>query len=101
MSFSILDKVYLPEYSNYSIPYLDVSTYIFEERVIKLISKELALDCCAIPLDLVGNILTVATAKPTIETINILEKATNKIVRIVIANEGQLLFNINQFYKRK
>ena len=91
-------KQYLNGYSNYQIPYLDISGYFFNKEILKIIKKQLAIKYCAIPLDIFENILTVTLGIPTLETVNILEKSTKKIVRIFKSDKEEIIKTINQLY---
>ena len=93
-----MNKTYILNYSNYSIPYLNIDDYEFDPNVIKLVSKKLVKDYSIIPVDNFNNILTVVMVNPIIETIHILEKATSKIVRVFRGNSNQIKNKINQLY---
>ncbi len=93
-----MNKTYIPSYSNYPIPYLNIDYYKFDPNVTKLVSKKLVKDYNIIPLDNFNNILTVVMLNPIIETIHILEKATRKTVRVFRGNSNQIKNKINQLY---
>ncbi len=95
-----MEKIYVKNYSNYPIPYLNVKNYNFDLNIIKIIKKQLALKYFSIPIDIIGNILTIAMGNPNFETINILEKITKKRIKIFKSDKQQILCKINQLYKR-
>ena len=88
-----MNKTYIPSYSNYPIPYLNILDYEFDPNIIKLVK-----DYSIIPLDNFNNILTIVMVNPIIETIHILEKATRKTVRVFRGNSNQIKNKINELY---
>ena len=96
-----MEKIYVKNYSNYPIPYLNIKNYNFNLNIIRIIKKQLALKYFSIPVDIMGNILTIAMGDPNFKTINILEKITNKKIQIFKSDKQQILFKINKLYKRR
>ncbi len=96
-----MEKIYIKNYSNYPIPYLNITNYQFNLNIIKIIKKQLALKYFSIPIDIIGNILTIAMGNPNFETINILENITKRKIKIFKSDKQQILFKINQLYKRR
>jgi len=50
--------------SQYGFPYLPLNDYSIDSKIIKLVPAELARQCDLIPIDKIGNILTVVMVEP-------------------------------------
>lgn len=83
-------------------PYIAVNKYNIDSKVLSLISEETAKKCHAIPLDKVGDVLSVVMANPLdISTIEEIEKITNCKVATFIATKTEIEEAISRCYSKK
>ena len=101
MPFSQSDKVYVRGYSDYAIPYLDITKYGFDEKLVGQFNKKQMLDLKFIPLDIYGNIMTVVVEKPSIELIIKLESITQKVIRVFYSTESKIDSKIQELKTEK
>jgi hypothetical protein len=80
----------IPEYSNYPIPYLDIKNYQLDRLLIVGFEGKFLQRHCCIPIDLQGNILTVAVAKPSLAIIEKLVEESDKVIRIFYSQEEDI-----------
>ncbi len=88
---------YLADYFN--LPYLDLDTYLIDEKVAKMIPEEMARRHTLIPIFKIGNTLTVAMTNPL--NILALDEVRNKVktdVEIAISTEKKIKTAIEQHY---
>jgi len=88
---------YLADYFN--LPYLDLDTYLIDEKVAKMIPEEMARRHTLIPIFKIGNTLTVAMTNPL--NILALDEVRNKAktdVEIAISTEKKIKKAIDQHY---
>ncbi len=83
----------------FNLPYVDLDTYLIDEKVVKIIPEEMARRHTLIPLFKIGSTLTVAMTNPL--NLLALDEVRNKIktdVEIVIGNEKKIKKAIEQHY---
>lgn len=83
----------------YSLPYVDLDTYLLDEEVVKLIPEEIARRYTLIPLFKIGNTLTIAMENPL--NIHALDEVRNKTkidVEIAVSTEKKIKRAIEQHY---
>jgi type IV pilus assembly protein PilB len=88
---------YLADYFN--LPYVDLDTYLIDEKVARIIPEELARRHTLIPIFKIGNTLTVAMTNPL--NILALDEVRNKVktdVEIAISTEKKVKKAIEQHY---
>lgn len=84
-----------------SLPYIAVNKYQIDPNVIKLIPEEMASSMHLIPLDRVGNVLSVVMASPLTPTVkDQLEKITNCRIATFIATKSEIDQAISRWYKK-
>ncbi len=84
-----------------SLPYIAVNKYQIDPNVIKLIPEEMARSLHLIPLDRVGNVLSVVMASPLTQTVkDQLEKITNCRIATFIATKSEIDQAISRWYKK-
>jgi type IV pilus assembly protein PilB len=88
---------YLADYFN--LPYVDLDTYLIDDKVVKMIPEEMARRHTLIPIFKIGNTLTVAMTN----SLNILalDEVRNKVkgdVEIAISTEKNIKKAIDQHY---
>jgi len=83
----------------FDLPFIDLDTYLIDEKVVKMIPEEMARRHTLIPLFKIGETLTVATANPL--NIHALDEVRNKVradVEIAISTEAKIKKAIDQHY---
>jgi len=83
-----------------NLPYIAVHNYTIDQRVIDLVPAEVAKRCHVMPLDRVGDILSVVMADPLNEDIKKeLIKETQCKIAPFIATKAEIEEAINRWYK--
>ena len=83
-------------------PYIAVNKYDIDTGVVELISEEIARKYHIIPLDRVGDVLSVVMENPlNTAMISEVEKLTNCRVATFIATRTEIDEAINKWYKKK
>lgn len=83
----------------FNLPYVDLDTYLIDEKVVKSISEEMARRHTLIPLFKIGSALTVAMTNPL--NLLALDELRNKVkidVEIAISTEKKIKKAIEQHY---
>jgi type IV pilus assembly protein PilB len=83
----------------FNLPYIDLDTYLIDEKVVKMIPEEMAQRHTFIPLFKIGNALTVAMTNPL--NLLALDELRNKVktdVEIAISTEKKIKKAIEQHY---
>ena len=87
----------LAEYSD--LPFVDLDTYMIDEKVVNLIPEELARRHRLIPLFKIGSTLTVAMANPlNIHALDEIKSKTKTDVEIAISTEEKITRALDQHY---
>jgi type IV pilus assembly protein PilB len=83
----------------FDLPFVDLDTYLIDEKVVKIIPEEMARRHTLIPLFKIGETLTVATANPL--NIHALDEVRTKVktdLEIAISTEAKIKKAIDQHY---
>ena len=83
----------------FNLPYVDLDTYLIDEKIVKTIPEEMARRHTLIPLFKIGNTLTVAMTNPL--NLLALDEVRNKVktdVEIAISTEKKIKKAIEQHY---
>ncbi|MCJ7746865.1 MAG: Flp pilus assembly complex ATPase component TadA [Desulfobacterales bacterium] len=83
----------------FNLPFVDLDTYLIDDKVVKMIPEEMARRHTLIPIFKIGETLTVATANPL--NIHALDELRNKVktdVEIAISTEKKIKKAIDQHY---
>lgn len=83
----------------FNLPYVDLDTYLIDEKIVKTIPEEMARRHTLIPLFKIGNTLTVAMTNPL--NLMALDEIRNKVkteVEIAISAEKKIKKAIDQHY---
>ena len=84
----------------YGFPFLPLENYDIPPDVVKLISKNVAQHYCLIPIDKIGNTLTVAMANPlNMEAAEDLEDITSLNIQIFVSTASDIRRAIERSYK--
>lgn len=83
----------------YSFPYLPLENYEISRDVIKLIPKNVASHYCVVPLDKIGNTLTVAMADPlNYHAVEDLKEITKCEIQVFISTPSDIRKCIENYY---
>jgi type IV pilus assembly protein PilB len=83
----------------FNLPYVDLNTYLIDEKIVKIIPEEMARRHTLIPLFKIGSALTVAMTNPL--NLLALDELRNKVktdVEIAISTEKKIKKAIEQHY---
>jgi len=83
----------------FNIPFVDLDTYLIDDKVVKMIPEEMTRRHTLIPIFKIGETLTVATANPL--NIHALDEVRNRVktdVEIAISTETKIKKAIDQHY---
>jgi len=85
----------------YGFPYLPLSNYDTDENAIKLVPENVARQYCLIPIDKIGNTITIAMADPlNTQAIEDIELLTNSSVQIFVSTATDIKQAIDKSYKK-
>jgi type IV pilus assembly protein PilB len=83
----------------FNLPFVDLDTYLIDEKVVKMIPEEMARRHTLIPLFKIGETMTVAMVNPL--DIHALDEVKNKVksdVEMAISTEVKIIKAIDQHY---
>lgn len=85
----------------YGFPYLPLSNYDTDESAIKLVPENVARQYCLIPIDKIGNTITIAMADPlNTQAIEDIELLTNSSIQIFVSTATDIKQAIDKSYKK-
>ena len=85
----------------YGFPYLPLEGYELNSEVVKLVPENVARQYRVIPLDVMGNILTVAMSNPLNEkAVEDIEMITKKKVQVFISTVTSVYEALNRLYRK-
>jgi type IV pilus assembly protein PilB len=83
----------------FNLPYVDLTTYLIDENVVKLIPEEVARRYTLIPLFRIGNTLTVAMANPLdVLALDEVRNRTKSDVETAVSTVAKIKKAIDQYY---
>lgn len=83
----------------YGFPYLPLKNYEINPDIIKLIPKEIAISYYTIPIDRIGDVLTVTMANPLqLDAVDAIEKVTGFKVEIFVSTGSEVQKALNEYY---
>lgn len=86
----------------YGFPYLPLSNYEIDEGAIKLIPENVARQYCLIPIDKIGNTVTIAMADPlNMQAIEDIELITGSSIQIFVSTATDIKKAIDKYYKNR
>ncbi|MDD3089846.1 MAG: hypothetical protein PHT95_07865 [Candidatus Omnitrophica bacterium] len=86
--------------AQYGFPYLPLEDYYFNKEVVKLVPENVARQYSIVPLDVIGDILTVAMSNPLNDrAIEDVEMMAKKKVKVFISTVTSVHEAINRLYK--
>lgn len=85
----------------YGFPYLPLSNYEIDEGAIKLIPENVARQYCLIPIDKIGNTVTIAMADPiNAQAVEDIELVTGSSIQIFVSTATDIKEAIDRYYKK-
>jgi type IV pilus assembly protein PilB len=95
------EEISLALTAQYGFPYLPLDSYEIDEAVMQLIPEHVARQYSLIPVDRIGNALTVAMADPSnIQAIEDIEMLTNCVVQAFVSTPTDITKAIDRYYRR-
>ncbi len=83
----------------YGFAYLPLATYEIASEAIKLVPQNISSQYCLIPLDVIGDTLTIAIANPlNAAAIEFLEETTSLEIQIFISTATDIRSAIKKYY---
>jgi len=88
--------------AQYGFPYLPLNNYSIEDEIIKIIPERVARQYCLIPVDRIGNNLSVAMSNPlNVPVIEDLELLTGCNIQTFVSTTSDIKGAIDKYYKEK
>ena len=86
--------------AQYGFPYLPLDSYEIDPEIIKLIPQDLASKYLCVPVDRLGNSLSMAMSNPLDnEAIDKVEKLTGLSIQVFVSTSGDIHKAIDKYYK--
>ena len=100
LAFVTEEEVALALTAQYGFPYLPLDNYEIDEGLTAIIPVEAARQYCLIPIDRIGNALTLAMADPTnVKAIEDIELMTKCVVQTFVSTPSDIGKAIDKYYK--
>ncbi len=85
--------------AQYGFPYLPLDNYEIDQELTAVVSEDVARQYCLLPVDRIGNALTLAMADPSNgEAIAHVERTTHCIVQAFVSTPSAILKAIDKYY---
>lgn len=99
LKFITEEEVALALTAQYGFPYLPLDSYEIDETVSRLIPETVARQYCLIPIDHIGNALTVAMADPSnVQAVEDIETITQCVIQTFVSTPSDILKAIDRAY---
>ncbi len=86
----------------YGFPYLPLSSYDMDENAIKLVPENVARQYCLVPIDKIGNTVTIAMADPlNTQAIEDIELVSGSLIQIFVSTATDIRQAIDRCYKKQ
>jgi len=86
--------------AQYGFPYLPLDNYEIDGTLTALIPEQVARQYCLIPIDRIGNALTLAMADPSnVQAIEDIELLTKCVVQTFVSTPSDVTRAIDKYYK--
>ncbi len=101
LGFVTEEEVALALTAQYGFPYLPLDNYEIDDGITQLIPEHVARQYFLIPIDRMGNALTVAMADPSnVQAIEDIEMLTNCVIQTFVSTPSDIQKAIDRYYKR-
>ena len=102
LGFVTEEEVALALTAQYGFPYLPLSNYELDEGLMELVPEKMAQQYCLIPIDRIGNALTLAMADPSnVKAIEDVELATKCNVQTFVSTPSDIGEAIAKYYRHE
>ncbi|MBI4342174.1 MAG: hypothetical protein HY599_02265 [Candidatus Omnitrophica bacterium] len=102
LGFTTEEEVALALTAQYGFPYLPLDNYELDGGLTSAIPEEVARQYCLIPIDRIGNALTLAMADPSnVRAIEEVELLTKCVVQTFVSTPSDILKAIDKYYKHR
>ena len=86
--------------AQYGFPYLPLENYEIDDGLAQVVPESMARRFCLVPIDRIGNALTLAMADPTnVQAIEEIECMTKCVVQAFVSTPSDIYRTINKYYK--
>jgi len=100
LGFVSEEEIALALTAQYGFPYLPLANYEIDDGLASLIPEQVARQYCLIPIDRIGNALTLAMADPTnVQAIEEVEVLTKCVVQTFVSTPSDIEKSITKYYK--
>lgn len=83
----------------FGYPYLSLDNYEISQEILKIVSVNVCAHYCLIPIDKIGNTLTVAMSNPlNVQAIEDLEDTTQCDIQVFVSTPSDIRGSIKKFY---
>lgn len=101
LGFVTEEGVALALTAQYGFPYLPLDSYEIDEGLTAIIPERVAREYCLIPIDRIGNALTLAMADPSnMRAIEEVELLTKCVVQAFVSTPSDILKAIEKYYRK-
>jgi len=95
------EEIALALTAQYGFPYLPLDNYELDEDLTSIISEQVARQYCLIPIDRIGNALTLAMADPSnVQAIEDVELSTKCVVQAFVSTPTDIYKAVDRYYKK-
>ena len=102
LGFTTEEEVALALTAQYGFPYLPLDNYELDSSLTEVIPEELARRYLLIPIDRIGNALTLAMADPSnVKALEEVELATKCVIQAFVSTPSDILRAIEKYYARQ
>jgi type IV pilus assembly protein PilB len=100
LGFITEEEVALALTAQYGFPYLPLENYEIDSVLTTMIPEQVARQYCLIPIDRIGNALTLAMADPSnVKVIEEIELMTRCVVQAFVSTPSDIGTAIDKYYK--
>jgi len=101
LGFVTEEGVALALTAQYGFPYLPLDSYEIDEGLTEVVPEQVAREYCLIPIDRIGNALTLAMADPSnMRAIEEVELLTKCVVQAFVSTPSDILKAIEKYYRK-
>ena len=102
LGYTTEEEVALALTAQYGFPYLPLDNYELDGGLTSVIPEDVARQYCLIPIDRIGNALTLAMSDPSnVKAIEEVELLTKCVVQTFVSTPTDILKAIGKYYKHQ
>jgi type IV pilus assembly protein PilB len=102
MGFVTEEEVALTLTAQYGFPYLPLENYEIDTELVASVPEQVARQYCLMPVDRIGNALTLAMADPSdVKAIEKIELLTKCVVQTFVSTPTDITKAIDRHYKKR